>query len=82
MFVHRRTDSQVKDVAAALSVQVPTLSEVIKDLVRKGWIMKQRANHDGRAVLLRLSRTGQRLAKRIDKEVKEVEAITALIKEE
>ena len=56
MFLRRRVDSQVKDVAAALSVQGPTMCDVVRDLVRKGWVTKTRCKVDKRAVNMRLSR--------------------------
>lgn len=72
MFLRRREDSQVKDVAAALSVQGPTMSDVVRDLVRKGWVTKQRSKLDKRAVNLRLSRQGEAIARSIEKQIQQV----------
>ena len=40
---------------SALRVRVPTLSEVVKDLVRKRWVTMRYSVEDRRAVCLRLA---------------------------
>ena len=42
LFLCRHADAKVTDAAAALGVRLPTLSEVVKDLVRKRWVTKRR----------------------------------------
>jgi DNA-binding MarR family transcriptional regulator len=69
MFLRRRVDSQVKDASAALSVQQPTMSVVVRDLVRKGWVTNAPSKHDKRAVNLRLSRQGEAMARSVEKQV-------------
>ena len=54
------------DVATALRVRTPTLSEVVNDLVRKRWVTKCRSVTDTRVVHLRLSRRGEAFAQRIE----------------
>jgi len=62
----------VTDTAAALRVRLPTLSAVVKDLVRKRWVIKRRLVTDTRVVHLRLSRRGQVLAQKIEEQVRQV----------
>jgi len=57
---------------SALCVRVPTLSAVVKDLVRKQWVTKRRSATDTRAVCLSLSRRGETLAQRIEEQVRQV----------
>ncbi|MDZ4853578.1 MAG: hypothetical protein SGJ26_01740 [Nitrospirota bacterium] len=63
------------DTSAALSVRLPTLSAVVKDLVRKRWVHKRRSVTDNRAVCVSLSRRGQALAIQIEQRVRQVEAM-------
>ena len=56
LYLQRHMDARVTDAATALRVRVPTLSGVVKDLVRKRWVTKQRSVTDTRAVCLSLSR--------------------------
>jgi DNA-binding MarR family transcriptional regulator len=74
LFVRRHAEGRVTDAAAALSVRVATLSEVVKDLVRKRWITKRRSVTDARVVCLSLSRRGNALALQIEQRVRHVEA--------
>lgn len=66
LFLHRHAESNLTDTAAALSVRQPTLSEVIKDLVRKRWVTKRRSVADTRIVHLRLSPRGNALVIKIE----------------
>ena len=72
LFLRRHADAKLTDAAAALCVRLPTLSEVVKDLVRKRWVTKRRSVTDSRAVCLSLSRRGQALAQRIEGQVRRV----------
>ena len=65
LYLHRHPDAKVTEAATALGVLVPTLSGVIRDLVRKRWVIRRRALHDDRLVCLRLSRQGDVVARRI-----------------
>ncbi|TKB71196.1 MAG: MarR family transcriptional regulator [Nitrospira sp.] len=71
-FLRRHTDAKLTDAAASLGVRLPTLSEVVKDLVRKRWVTKRRSVEDRRAVCLSLSRLGEALARRIKDRVRDV----------
>ena len=65
LYLQRHADAKMKDTASALAIQVPTLTAVIKDLVRERWVTRRRALHDDRAVCLRLSRQGVVVARKI-----------------
>ena len=72
LFLRRHADARVTDTTSALRVRMPTLIEVVKDLVRKRWVTKHRSVTDTRVVHLRLSRRGQNLARRIEERVRQV----------
>lgn len=72
LFLRRHAEANVTDTATALRVRLPTLSEVVKDLVRKQWVIKRRSATDTRAVCLSLSPRGERLAQRIEGQVRQV----------
>ena len=72
LFLRRHTDAKLTDAAASLGVRLPTLSEVVKDLVRKRWVTKRRSVEDRRVVCLSLSRRGEALARRIKDRVRDV----------
>ncbi len=50
LFLRRHAEANVTDAAAALGVRLPTLSAVIKALVRKRWVTKRRSVTDTRAL--------------------------------
>jgi DNA-binding MarR family transcriptional regulator len=72
LFLSRYLEARVTDVATALRVRTPTLSEVVNDLVRKRWVTKRRSVTDTRVVHLRLSRRGEELAQKIEEQVRRV----------
>lgn len=72
LFLCRHTDAKLTDAADALCLRLPTLSDVVKDLVRKRWVTKRRSVEDRRAVCLSLSRRGEALARRIKDRVRDV----------
>lgn len=72
LFLRRHAEARLTEAAASLRVREPTLSEVVKDLVRKQWVMKRRSREDTRAVCLSLSPRGERLAQRIEGQVRQV----------
>jgi len=81
LFLRRHTDAKLTDAAASLGVRLPTLSEVVKDLVRKRWVTKRRSATDTRAVCLSLSRRGAALAQRIKDHVRDVRSDLTPMKE-
>ena len=72
LFLRRHADARVTDAATALRLRLPTLSAVVKDLVRKRWVTRRRSVTDTRVVHLLLSRRGQVITKRIEKQVRRV----------
>jgi DNA-binding MarR family transcriptional regulator len=74
LFLRRHAEARVTDTATALRLRLPTLSEVIKDLVRKRWVTKRRSVTDTRVVHLSLSRRGNALALQINQRVRQVNA--------
>jgi DNA-binding MarR family transcriptional regulator len=74
LFLRRHAEARVTDAAAALSVRVATLSEVVKDLIRERWVTKRRSVTDTRVMCLSLSRRGHALALHIEQRVRHVEA--------
>jgi DNA-binding MarR family transcriptional regulator len=72
LYLQRHMDARVTDAATVLRLRLPTLSEVVKDLVRKQWVTKRYSTEDHRAVCLRLSRRGEALGQRIEGQVRHV----------
>jgi DNA-binding MarR family transcriptional regulator len=77
LFLRRHAEANVTDTAAALGIRLPTLSEVVKDLVQKRWVTIRRSVTDTRVVCLSLSRQGNALARQIEQGVRHVDAILA-----
>ena len=74
LYLHRCADARVTEVAKALRVKPPTLTDVIQDLIRKRWVTKRRSVDDGRVFRLRLSRRGEALTRTIQHRVSHIEA--------
>jgi DNA-binding MarR family transcriptional regulator len=72
LFLHRHAEANVTDAATALRVRLPTVSAVVKDLVRKRWVTKRRSVTDTRVVHLLLSRRGQVITRKIENQVRRV----------
>lgn len=66
LFLCRHAEANVTDAAAALGVRLPTMSTVVKDLVRTRWVTKRRSVKDDRVVCVSLSRRGHALARQIE----------------
>ena len=81
LFLRRHADAKLTDAADALCLRLPTLSAVVKDLVRKRWVTKRRSLTDSRAVCLSLSRRGEALARRIKDHVRHVKSDLTPMKE-
>jgi DNA-binding MarR family transcriptional regulator len=64
-YLHRHADAGAGDTATALRVQPPTLSQVVHQLARKGWVTTRRSTEDRRVVCLRLTRKGEALVREI-----------------
>ena len=74
LFLRRHAEAKLTDAAAALGVRLPTLSVVVKALVRKRWVTRHRSVKDDRVVFLSLSRRGEALALQIEQRVHQVNA--------
>ena len=72
LFLRRHAEANVTDAAAALGVRLPTMSTVVKDLVRKRWVSRHRSVKDRRAMHLSLSRRGQVITRKIETQVRRV----------
>ena len=72
LFLRRHERPRVQDAAAAFLIRSSTLSVVVTDLVHKGWVIKQRADEDGRARYLWLSQQGEILAVKIMRHIRDV----------
>ena len=81
LFLGRHANAKLTDAADALCVREPTLSEVVKYLVRKRWVTKRRSLTDSRAVCLSLSRRGEAIAQRIEGQVRHVKSDLTPMKE-
>ena len=81
LYLQRHMDAKLTDAADALCLRLPTLSDVVKDLVRKRWVTKRRSVTDTRAVCLRLSRRGQVITRKIEAQVRHVKSDLTPIKE-
>ena len=74
LYLSRHADATLTDAAASLGVRLPTLSVVVKALVRKRWVTKRRSVKDDRVVCLSLSRRGKALAQKIEGQVRQVKS--------
>jgi len=72
LFVSRHAEAKLKDVARALCVRRPTLTEVVKALVRNRWVTQRRSVVDARVVHLQLSQRGEALTRQIERQVHQV----------
>jgi DNA-binding MarR family transcriptional regulator len=77
LFLRRHAEANVTDAAATLGVRLPTVSVVVKALVRKRWVTKRRSGKDDRVVVLSLSRWGDTLALQIENRIYQVNATLA-----
>lgn len=78
LFLRRHADARLTDAAPALRVRMPTLGEVVNDLVRKRWVTKRRSVTDTRVVHLSLSRRGSALVPRVEQQVRPMTATLAV----
>ena len=77
MFLRRHPEAKVTAAADSLVVRVPTVSDVLNDLVRKRWVTKRYSVEDRRVVCVQLSRRGHALALQIDERIPRVNATLA-----
>ena len=67
LFVSRHAETRLTDAARALCVRRPTLTEVVKALVRNRWVTQRRSVVDARVVHLGLSQRGEALTRQIER---------------
>ena len=72
LFVSRHAEAKLTDVARALCVRRPTLTEVVKALIRNRWVTQRRSVVDARVVHLQLSQRGAALTRQIERQVRQV----------
>ena len=72
LFLRRHENARVKDLATAFCLKLPTVVEVVNNMVGKRWVTKRGSVEDRRAVRLRLSRQGQALARKIGARIRNV----------
>ena len=77
LFLRNHPEAKVTDAADALVVRVPTVSDVLNDLVRKRWVTKRYSVEDRRVVCVQRSRRGHALALQIEERVPQVNATLA-----
>jgi len=66
LFLRRHQEANMTKTAAALCIRLPTLTQVVSDLVRKRWVIRRRSVTDTRVVHLRLNRAGLVLTRKIE----------------
>ena len=81
LFLCRHADAKLTDAADALCLRLPTLSDVVKDLVRKRWVTNRRSVTDTRVVHLLLSRRGLVITRKIKDHVRQVRSDLTSMKE-
>jgi len=57
---------RLSQIADELAVSAPTVSDSIRSLVEKGWVKKEIAKDDGRAIAVSLTASGKRLNEKLD----------------
>ena len=72
LFLRRHAEARMTDAATALRMRLPTLSVVVKALVRKRWVTRHRSLTDTRVVHLLLSRRGRVITRKIENQVRRV----------
>src|SRR5688572_22375504 len=77
LYLRRHTVTNMTNIAAALCLRLPTLSEVVNDLVLKRWVTRRRSVTDTRVVHLPLSSRGNALVVKIEQRMRRVETMQA-----
>ncbi len=62
----RATGLRLSEIASELAVSPPTVSDSVGTLVDKGYVKKDKAKDDARAIAIRLTAAGKRLIQRLD----------------
>ncbi len=51
----------VSEIAGELQITVPSATVAVNKMVNKGYVTKEKSNEDGRAVIIRLTREGEKI---------------------
>ena len=62
----RAAGLRLSEIASELAVTAPTVSDSVATLVEKGYVRKDKAKDDARAISVRLTATGKRLVEQLD----------------
>lgn len=62
----RAAGLRLSEIASELAVSPPTVSDSVGTLVDKGYVKKDKAKDDARAIAIRLTAAGKRLIQRLD----------------
>ncbi len=73
-YLKNHPNSRLTPIAVALTLEPPTVFEVVQDLARKRWVSHRRSAQDRRALALRLNRQGETLVQSIADKVRNLEA--------
>lgn len=60
-----------QDLGAALSLEKSSVTRLVQQLERRGWVLRERDAHDSRLRLLRLTEEGERIAGTIQRHMSE-----------
>lgn len=73
-YIHRQDNRGInlKDIAGLMDVSASNASRLIDKLVHKGWVDRQPSPHSKREVVIRLSREGRRMLRKISPEQQQV----------
>lgn len=67
-------DCTANDIVQRMDKDKAQIARLIKDMLDKGWIVKQASDHDKRSQILSLSVSGEQLQQHISRLEKEIEA--------
>jgi MarR family 2-MHQ and catechol resistance regulon transcriptional repressor len=74
--IRRAGPLTLNELAAAMYIEKSSASRLVDGLVSKGYVSRRKHPDDGRTVLVTLTRSGERLAERIEQDmIREEEAI-------
>lgn len=77
LFLNRRPDTGIPELAWALSVRSPLVMEAVQDLVGKRWITQEPAPGDRRATGFRLTEQGLQIVTLIHRQLRRLTVVRA-----
>ncbi len=69
LYLDRRPQCEWLEIASALCIENPSMTETIRLIQRKGWLRKTRTLENRRTVLLRLTVKGKAMAQKIKENI-------------